>query len=85
MQQSVDSLNDPSIYQSNLDFSLHFERVWKHVPQLTPGSRAKLVTLTKDYTTPDSDPLVQSAANIIFRQVDSLITTLVNEKKLRPA
>jgi hypothetical protein len=86
VQQSVDNINDPSINATNLNFGTYFAKVWKYVPQLTEASQKKLVSLTHEYTNPDSVVLSTAAATIITEQVDELIDVLVNEeKKLKPA
>jgi hypothetical protein len=81
VQQSVDNINDPSIYADNLDFDTYFSKVWKYVPQLTEASQKKMASLTQEYTKPDSMVLSTAAAKIITEQVDQLIDVLVNDEK----
>jgi hypothetical protein len=85
VQQSVDNINDPAIMATNLNFGQFFARVWKHVPHPTAGSLATLERLTNDYTSPDSQVLVDAAAEIISDELDTLIQTLLDEHKLRVA
>jgi hypothetical protein len=85
VQQSVDNINDPSIFASNLDFAPYFSRVWRHVPTLTDPSRQTLVTLLASYTSPNSDALMDAAAAVIQSEADAMIQTLVDEGKLKAA
>ncbi len=85
VQQSVNNINDPSIQASNLNFGAYFAKVWKHVPQLTEPSKQKVISLMKDYTRPESTVLSKAAADIITKQVDSVIKVLIKEGKLQPA
>jgi hypothetical protein len=85
VQQSVDNINDPSIFAGNLDFAAYFAKVWKHVPQPTDASLRRLENLMREYTRPDSDALVTAAADIIYKEVDALIKALLDAKKLKPA
>lgn len=85
VQQSVDNINDPAIMATNVNFNQFFTRVWKHVPRPTLASLATLERLTNDYTSPDSQVLVDAAAEIISDELDTLIQTLLDEHKLRVA
>jgi hypothetical protein len=85
VQQSVDNINDPAIMATNLNVGEFFARVWKHVPHPTSGSLVILERLTNAYTSPDSQVLVDAAAEIISDELDTLIQTLLNEHKLRAA
>jgi hypothetical protein len=85
VQQSMDNINDPSIFASNLNFGAYFSKVWNHVPQLTQASQKKVVQLTRDYTRPDSEVLKIAAADLISRSLDSLITKLKKQNKLKDA
>jgi len=84
VQQSVDNIDDPTIYRSNLNFADYFSKVWKYVPQPTEASRKMLERLMSEYTNPESDALVDAAAEIITEQVDLLIERLIDAKGLRP-
>jgi hypothetical protein len=85
VQQSVDNINDPSIFASSLDFTPYFARVWRHVPKLTDSSRQQLATLTASYTSPSSDALMDAAATVIKSEADAMIQTLIDEGKLKAA
>jgi hypothetical protein len=85
VQQSVDNINDPSLYADNVDLTPYFIRVWRHVPQLTEASRQKVIQLTQEYTSPSSNTLATAAAAIISREVNSLINVLLQEGKLQRA
>lgn len=85
VQQSVDNINDLSILADNLNFGSYFTKVWKYVPQLTESSRQRVLALAGEYLSPTSDHLVKAAADIITRDLDSIIKTLVRDKKLKAA
>jgi hypothetical protein len=85
VQQSVDNVNDPSIYTNNLNFGVYFAKVWKYVPHLTASSQQQITQLMKEYTNPNSTLLQTAAAELIHLQVDSLIKKLIKEKKLKYA
>jgi hypothetical protein len=85
VQQSVDNINDPSILADNLNFDNYFAKVWKFVPQLTDTSRQRVVALADEYLTPISSRLVKAAADIITRELDSMIKKLIRDNKLKAA
>ncbi len=85
VKQSTENITNPAILQSNLDVGPYFARVWRYVPQLTPKSRAVVVGLVDEYSSPASTVLSAAVAKIIHDQVDSLIKVLIKEKKLKPA
>jgi hypothetical protein len=86
VQQSVDNINDPAIYDSKFDFNAAYARVWKFVPKPTSDARQRIALfIQQDYTNPGSAILQQTAADLIKDQVDSLINKLKDEKKLRDA
>lgn len=85
VQQSVDNILDPSIRASNLNFGSYFDKVWRYVPELTPASKQKVVNLMNEYTKPESTVLSQAAADIITKQVDSVIKVLKDKNKLKDA
>lgn len=84
VQQSVDNVNDPANNASNI--SAAFERVWRHVPRLTDASKALVKELSREYTNPNSDLLVNKTAAKIHQRVDLLIQKLLDPKAkaLRP-
>ncbi|HEX7314014.1 MAG TPA: hypothetical protein VF297_08830 [Pyrinomonadaceae bacterium] len=83
IQQSVDNVNDPTVYGSNLDFDKYYYKVWRFVPKMTAASQAKVKQLAKVYTSPDSADLVQAAADLIHKKIDILIKKLLDAKKLK--
>jgi hypothetical protein len=85
VQQSVDNVNDPSIFSSSPDFAAYFARVWRHVPRLTDVSLRRVTALVRDYTSPGSTMLVDAAGRIIHKEVDALVKALVSEGKLQAA
>ena len=85
VQASIDNVNDRSIPQGTRDFSQYFDKAWKFVPRLTPASQTRLTALVREYTNPASTTLSDAAAEIIRKQVDSLISVLIREGKLKPA
>lgn len=85
VQQSIDDINSESIRQSNLDLQKYFDGVWRYVPVLTSASQKRLTALIRDYTDPNSQTLVNAAAQIISEQLKSFIKVLVDEHKLKPA
>lgn len=94
VQQSVDNINDPSIFLDKTNYPIlgdyfnyeeYFSKVWKHVPQLTESSQKTLERLMEEYTSPNSDPLVDAVAEIITEQLDLLVKKLIDAKALRPA
>jgi hypothetical protein len=86
VQQSVDDINSPAIRGSNVDLSSFMDGVWRYVPQLTPASQREVSNLMREYTDPGSAALVTAAAEIIKKQLDSLLKILTEEKhKLKPA
>jgi hypothetical protein len=84
VQQSVDNVNDPGINVSNLNFDTYYYKVWRFVPKMTEASKVRVKQLAKVYTSPDSEQLVQAAADLIYKKVDILIKKLRDAKKLRP-
>jgi hypothetical protein len=85
VQQSVDNVNDPAINTPNLNFEEYYAKVWKYVPKLTEASKQKVKQLAKDYTSPTSEVLVQAAAVLVAKEVDTLISKLRDAKALRDA
>ncbi|NGO49460.1 hypothetical protein [Streptomyces ureilyticus] len=83
VQQSVDNINDPSILASNLDLAPLFARVWVHVPRPTASAQARLATLLREYTDPNSTMLSTEAAHILTEQLAAMIAVLIREGKLR--
>lgn len=83
IQQSVDNINNPAVYGSNLNFQTYFDKVWRFVPKMTAASQAKVKQLAKVYTSPDSADLVQAAADLIHKKIDILIKKLLDAKKLK--
>lgn len=83
VQQSVDNINDPAVYGSNLNFQAYYDKVWRFVPKMTAASQARVRQLAKDYTSPDSAELVQAAADLIHKKIDILIKKLLDAKKLK--
>lgn len=84
VQQSVDNLHDPAIKVSNVNLGPFFSTVWKFVPQPTAASRSKLEQLMNEYSRP-SDALANAATEILHKELDALIKTLIRENKLKPA
>lgn len=84
VQKSIDNINDPGIRRSNLDFNAYFEKVWRYVPQLTPASLEKVELRTREYTDPNSSKLVDASAQLIHKQLETLIEEIIAKKGLRP-
>jgi hypothetical protein len=85
VRQSADNLDDPSTRASNLNFGPYFEKVWRYVPTPTPAEAQRIAGLVREYTDPASRTLSAAAATLITEQVDSLISVLIEQKKLKPA
>ena len=63
----------------------HLTKVWIYVPQLTPASEVTVRALVTEYVNPTSQRLVDAAADIINREVSSLIKALLDARALRVA
>jgi hypothetical protein len=85
VQQSVDNINDPSLRAEKPDFAAYCAKVWKHIPQLTERAKVQVRNLSAQYTSPDSDMLVDASADLIRRKVDLFIRKLKAAKKLKDA
>jgi hypothetical protein len=85
VQASVDNVLDRHVPAGIRDFTPYFDKVWRFVPTMTPASQTKFTSLVHEYTNPSSTVLSTAAAEIIRKQVDSLIKTLLSEGKLKPA
>ena len=85
VQASVANVVDRKVPAGIHDFTPYFDKVWRFVPKLTPASQTKVAGLVHEYTNPGSTELSDAAAEIIGKQVDSLIKVLLKEKKLKPA
>ena len=55
------------------------------MPQPTEVSKQRVIALADEYLSPASDRLVKAAADIITRELDSMIKKLVRDKKLKAA
>jgi hypothetical protein len=82
--QSAANITDPAILANNVAYANYFAKVWAFVPVLTPASQAKVEQLVTSYVDPASAPLMDAAAQIITKGVDSLIKALVDRKALQP-
>ncbi|MEV6598587.1 hypothetical protein AB0M36_17175 [Actinoplanes sp. NPDC051346] len=85
VKQSADSITDPAIRASGVDYAAYFAKVWKHVPRPTPSANAEIMRLMTTFTDPDSALLVTSAAKVLTDNLDTLIGELLERKKLQPA
>jgi hypothetical protein len=85
VQQSVDNIQDPAVRSANVDLAPFFARVWRHVPRLGGASLAQVTQLARDYTRPDSQVLRTAAADLITREVSTLVDQLKREHRLRDA
>jgi hypothetical protein len=85
VQASVDNVLDRKVPAGIRDFQPYFDKVWKYVPKMTPASQTKFAGLVHEYTNPTSTVLSTAAAEIIRKQVDSLISVLLSQGKLKPA
>jgi hypothetical protein len=85
VEQSIANINDPAIMGTNVDLTPFIDKVWKHVPQLTPATQQKVQGIVNQYVDPDSKVLVEAAAQIIKRKLDLLIKELIKAKALRVA
>lgn len=85
VEQSIANINDPAIMASNIDKAAFLDKVWKHVPQLTPASQQKVQSVVREYVSPDSAVLVDSTASIIERKLNILIRELIKAGALRVA
>jgi hypothetical protein len=83
--QSIANINDPALMVSALNVTPFLDKVWKHVPQLTPATQQKVQRTVNQYVYPDSQALVEAAAQIIQRKVNLLIQELIKAKALRVA
>jgi hypothetical protein len=84
--QHISSTSTPAVLgvsKPEVNFVMLAERVWRHVPQLTPASQAKVQRLMRVYTDPASQTLIDEVAQLIHNQVDLLITKLIERKALR--
>lgn len=85
VEQSIANINDPAIMASNIDEGGFLDKVWKHVPQLTPASQQKVQSVVREYVSPDSAALVDAAASIVERKLNVLIRELIKAGALRVA
>ena len=83
VQQSVDNLSDPAIFVSNLDPTSFLARVWRFTPRPTSPGRAQVVRAIETHTDPTSADLVRATADLITRQLDTLIAALVRSGKMQ--
>ena len=84
VQQSVDNVNDPA-NRTSANIAAAFDRVWKHVPRLTDAGKMQVRIASERYTDPESDMLVEAAADLISRKVNIFIDKLLKEHKLKRA
>jgi hypothetical protein len=85
VQASVDNVLDRKVPAGIRDFTPYYDKVWRFVPKMTPASQTKFTGLVHEYTNPSSTVLSTAAAEIVGKQVDSLIKVLLSEGKLKPA
>lgn len=85
VQQSVNNMLDPAILAPTLDMLPLIERVFAHLPKVTPAGLAQVNQAIATYTDPTSQALIDTAATLIKDQIDSLISMLLASTKLKPA
>jgi hypothetical protein len=85
VQQSVDNLLDPAILAPTLDMLPLIERVFAHLPKVTAAGLAQVNQAIATYTDPTSSSLIDTAARLIEKQISSLVTALLDSKKLKKA
>jgi hypothetical protein len=83
VQQSVDNINDPAILATNLNVGPFLERVWRLTPRPTSAGRAVITRTVETFTDPASAELVTATAELITRQLDSLIKALLDSGRMR--
>jgi hypothetical protein len=84
VEQSAANIVDPEVFAGGTipDFQA---KVWKYVPKLTPASAKAVIALVNEYVSPKSARLVDKAADIIHREVDTMIKELIDRGALKVA
>jgi len=85
VQQSVDNLSDAAILAPTLDMQPLIDRVFAYLPKVTPSGLAQVNQAIATYTDPTSQSLIDTAAKLIEKQLSSLVTALLDSKKLKNA
>jgi hypothetical protein len=85
VQQSVDNMLDPAILAPRLDMVPLIERVFRHLPKVTPAGLAQARQAMATYTDPTSSTLIDATAKLIKDQIKTLVNALLDSKKLKKA
>lgn len=83
VQQSVDNLSDQGILVSNLNPTTYQQRVWRFTPRPTPAGRTAILRAVETFTDPTSAALVDATADLVTRQLDSLVKALIDSGRMR--